>query len=382
MRVAYIIDSLRVGGKERQTVELLKGLAFHDQLSVLLICMGPESFFEPQLANTSVRIHRLLRHRRWDVGMFARLYGVLNDFRPDIIHTTCWMTSLYGLPLARWLHVKMVNGSIRNAFARRTLRWRVERLLLKLSDARLANSKAGLLSRGFSPKGGGNHVVHNGFDFARTADKGSGVKQQVLDSFKGRKIVGMVAQFKDDKDYETYFEAARLLLGKRKDVVFLAVGDGKNFQDFRRRFGTVGGIEFLGRQQAVEAVISTFDVGVLATFTEGIPNCVMECMALGKPVVVTDGGGSSELVLNGVTGFLVPPRDPVSLEERIAYCLDHPEEAIQLGRAGHIRLANVFSIGQLIEGTLSVYRKTLAVEAEFQACTATTNRAGGAVDMG
>jgi len=234
MKIAYLVDGLRAGGKERQSVELVKGLACQDQVSVMLVCMGQDTFFEPLLAETPIRVERLLRRRRWDPGIFPRLYRLIKSFEADVLHTTCWMTSFYGLPVARTLRAQLVNGSIRNAFGTRSLRWRIERLLLGLSDARVANSEAGLRSRGFGPGQDGNHVVYNGFDFARTEKLDQTIKEKLLNLAHGRKLVGMVAQFKDDKDYGTYFTAARRLLDRRKDVAFVAVGDGKNLADHTR----------------------------------------------------------------------------------------------------------------------------------------------------
>lgn len=87
----------------------------------------------------------------------------------------------------------------------------------------------------------------------------------------------MVATFSDKKDYTTFINAAQIVIESRDDVTFIAVGDGGNLEscknlvkpEFQNR------IKFLGRQKNVESIVNIFDVGVLATFTEGISNTIM-----------------------------------------------------------------------------------------------------------
>jgi glycosyltransferase involved in cell wall biosynthesis len=360
MRIVYMIDSLRAGGKERQSVALLKGLAKRGVES-LVVSMGPDRFFEQSLREGMIRLEYLQRKRRWDPCVFIQLDRFIRGFRPNLLHTNCWMTSFYALPLGKLHNIPVVNGSIRNAFAQGGIRWQIERVLLKLSDARIANSRAGFFSRGLRPGGRSNYVVYNGFDFARLTQPDPHVVKMMADLAQGKRIVGMVAQFKDDKDYPTYFEAARRILQKRSDVVFVAVGGGKNLEALRQRYSVYSpSIQFLGLQTAIESIVSTFSIGVLATYTEGLSNAIMEYMALRKPVVATEGGGTVELVVDGVTGILVPPQQPQMLADKIECLLDSPELAASFGKAGEQRLRDLFSIRQLIDRTWESYRAVLS----------------------
>ena len=82
-------------------------------------------------------------------------------------------------------------------------------------------------------------------------------------------------------------------------------------------------------------------------------------MALGKPVVATDGGGTSELVIDGITGFLVAPQRPETLAEKIELLLERPDLSRAFGEAGRQRIRARFSLQQLVDGTLQVYRSVL-----------------------
>jgi glycosyltransferase involved in cell wall biosynthesis len=118
-------------------------------------------------------------------------------------------------------------------------------------------------------------------------------------------------------------------------------------------------IQFLGRRKDVEKIVNSFSIGVLATFTEGISNSIMEYMVMAKPVVATACSGSSELVLDGETGFLVPPGDPAALADRIAYLLDHPEEALRMGQAGKKHIEQHFSLKTMVDKTVEIYEQAI-----------------------
>ena len=352
LRVLLCLDALGVGGKERQAVELIQGLAARPEICCRVICLEPQDFYLEQLATVPVPIQFVTRRVRWDAGLFVRLRKAIRQHRPQVIHTNGLLSSFYMLPLAKLLRIPLINGSIRNAFPCGDLRWRIERGLAALSDYRVANSFAGLRSRGFADGGARNAVIYNGFDFARLNRVPRGIPAT---RSNGVKIVGMVAEFNPFKDYPTFIQTARQLSGKRRDVRFVTVGAGQTLAACQRMAAGIPAIQFLGERKDVEAIVETFDIGVLSTFTEGISNSIMEYMALGKPVVATDGGGTRELVVDGETGLLVPPRDPDALAAKIEYLLDHPHIARRMGAAGAARLRRQSSMETMVERTVQLY---------------------------
>ena len=229
-----------------------------------------------------------------------------------------------------------------------------------MSDYRVANSYAGLQSRGFVAEEARNVVIYNGFDFSRVErfTTTAAPHRHVRDN--GIKTVGMVAEFNRFKDYPTFIHMARKLSARRSDVVFVTVGEGETWQASKELAAGVAAIRFLGERKNIEQIVETFDVGVLSTFTEGISNSIMEYMALRKPVVATDGGGTQELVEDGKTGFLVPPRNPDVLAAKIEYLLDNPEIARHMGEAGEARLRRNFSTARMIEETVKLYKLAVA----------------------
>jgi glycosyltransferase involved in cell wall biosynthesis len=361
MRVLYYTDSLRIGGKERQLVELLKGLKQRQEMELLLVCMDRGEFYEPDVKALSIPMTYLFRKSRWDPRVLREFYRLVQEFKPDVIHTNSAMSSAYALPVAKWFGVPLINGSIRNCFEPRSLRLKVERSLLAWSDFRIANSAAGLQSRGFSLNSARDFVVYNGFDVARIQSPEAPSSETCFDhsgngNGDGHARVGMVAEFRPDKDFRTFLLAAGQVVGSRSDVTFVTVGDGETLDEMKALASDAGDrIQFLGRRKDVEPIVNCFTIGVLASFTEGISNSIMEYMALAKPVVATDCGGSRELVLDGKTGFLVPPRDPEALAGRITYLMDHPGEARGMGQAGKKHIEENFSLQKMVDKTVDIY---------------------------
>lgn len=358
MKIVHFIDSLRAGGKERQLVELLKGLVRSDT-EVLLAVMESAEFFKRDAEALGILVRDMPRRWRWDPFVFRQLWHLLKAYKPDAIHTHDWMTSFYALPLAKAMGIPLINGSIRNSFRRGGVRWQVERMLLAWSDGIVANSSAGLRSRRFeiSPT---RTVIRNGFDVSRLTTLKPQRDVRAAWNIDGQQVVGMVAVFKDHKDYATYLAAAQDILSRRNDVVFVAVGDGDNLEACKQSVPAgCTGIRFVGAAKDVESIVNTFDIGVLATHGEGISNSIMEYMALGKPVVASEGGGTCELVLDGITGFLVPPRNPCALAAKISQLLDQPEMSRRMGAAGHERIGMAFSVERLAADTVSFYESVL-----------------------
>jgi glycosyltransferase involved in cell wall biosynthesis len=173
----------------------------------------------------------------------------------------------------------------------------------------------------------------------------------------------MVANFTPRKDYATFVEMACRICRLRDDVTFLAAGTGETLRRVRDSVPPEHSlrIKFLGQRKDVESIANLFTVGVLATNSrlhgEGISNAITECMALGKPIVATNDGGTPELVLEGQTGFLVPSHDAGNLTDRVLKLLDNAELANHFGIEGRRRVATAFSLDAMCNAYRCLYRR-------------------------
>jgi glycosyltransferase involved in cell wall biosynthesis len=373
MKVLFLIDSLGSAGKERQLLELIKGLKTRKNIQFQLVVLS--DFVQYNFVNNlDIKIYFLKRKIKKDPHIFLRLLKICRDFQPDVMHSWERMCSVYGLPVAKLLGVKFIHGVIRNAPSnlKPSVKGRIKnRIMFVLSDVVVANSYAGLKSA-HVPKHKGC-CIHNGFDFTRT--KNLQGKEFLRKKFQidSSNVVGMVGRFNRKKDYKTFLLSAMQILKKRKDVIFLAVGDGSDVagetdrstyeicqemvkSEFNDR------VKFLGRQNNIESIINLFDIGVLLTdqevHGEGISNSIMEYMALAKPVIATDGGGTGEIVVRDETGFLVKNANVEQVVEKIEILMNHKEIAKTLGHAGKQRLLKAFSLEKMTDRYVELYRNS------------------------
>jgi glycosyltransferase involved in cell wall biosynthesis len=365
MKILHFIDSLRSGGKERQLVELLKGLSAYNNIICDIATMSRDIHY-PEVLNLGIKIHYLIRKKKKDLQIFSKLYKLCRELRPDIIHTWGSFPSVFTVPVAKILGIKFINGTIRKAPVKLKLfseDWIRSKITFLFSDKIVSNSLAGLES--YNAPSQKSICILNGFDFDRikNLEKPDSIRRRFY--ITTDKIVGMVATFSRNKDYDTYIKSAQVILQQRDDVIFLAIGDGDNLQKLKNFVQPKykEKIKFLGRQVNVESIVNTFNVGVLATDNrfhgEGISNTIMEYMALGKPVIATDKEGNRELIIDSVTGFLVRPRDEQAMSGVICRLLDNERLGAEMGRAGRKRIESRFSMERMAQSYVNLYRELL-----------------------
>lgn len=361
MKILHFIDCLRSGGKERQLVELLKGLSAYNDIVCELAIMDHNIHYTA-VNDLNIEIHYLIRRIKKDPIILIKLYKICTQFMPDIIHAWDSMASVYAVPIAKILDIKLINGMIRNAGPKSNpfdKTWTRSKLTFPFSDAIVSNSYAGL--KCYNPPSLKSVCIYNGFDFDRIRNLQKKETVKARFNINTEKVVGMVASFSDKKDYKTYISVAQMVLHEKENVTFLAIGDGENLEKCKKivsdRF--VNKIKFLGKQNEVESIINIFDIGVLATYTEGLSNSILEYMALGKPVVATRDGGTTELVLDGRTGFLVNARDEKEMYRIIKKLLDDKDLAIKMGEAGRERIYRSFNLEKMSNSFIKLYETIL-----------------------
>ena len=362
MKILFVIDTLGSGGKERRLTELLKALVLKREVNAELVVMSEDIHYS-DIFDLGITIHKIIRRTRKDLTVFWKLGRIIRDVRPDAVH--CWesMTAMYLAPLCKIARCPLINGMVTNVPLKRNIlnrHWLRARLTFPFSEVIVSNSKAGLDA--YRVPHGKGVVIYNGFNFQRIIGLQDCMEFRKEIGIQTPLVVGMVASFWQQKDYPTFFASARILLQKRRDLTFLAVGPGTDSKEAIELINTefLENFRLIGKQSDVESLISIMDVCVLATFTEGMSNAIMEYMAMEKPVVATVGGGTAEIIKDGVNGFLVAPSDPDIMAARIQQLLDDKTLRRAMGLAGLNRIKSAFSIDRMIDDYLSLYRRVVA----------------------
>ncbi|MGY8685307.1 glycosyltransferase [Bradyrhizobium sp. UFLA05-153] len=344
-------------------VELLRGFSKMDGFINELVVLSDVMHYD-EVRSLGIKIHIFRRSRPWDFRILEKLYSLARQYRPNIIYSWESMCTVYASPIALISGSALINGMIRNAPLSLNLKdYRYRRLLLTapFSAVILANSLAGL--RAFRVDGKKGLCIRNGFNFDRINNLPdvNDIKRSL--DIRTKHVVGMIGRFSRDKDYTTFFKAAELLCSERKDITFVAIGEGPDLESFRVRLKSDGqaNIRILGVTKRVEEIVKTFSIGVLVTDSryhgEGIANVIMEYMALEKPVIATDAAGNREIVKDGENGFLIPFGDENALALRIREIVDRPDIGSAFGRAGRALVEQKFGIEQMVQKHVDLFRR-------------------------
>tara|TARA_B100000315_G_C14584917_1_gene592485 strand:- start:354 stop:1460 length:1107 start_codon:yes stop_codon:yes gene_type:complete len=365
MKILFVIDGLRAGGKERQLLELMKGLAFRENIIYELILTNKNIQYK-EFFSLNIKTHYLVRGKILDLEIISRISKIVKDFKPDIIHSWCNLCTFFAIPAAKLNGTILIDGSIRYAAPIRIFSkiWIISKINFIFSNKIVANSYAGLKTHKLN-ESDKNLCIHNGFDFSRLENLSSTGLTKIKYDINTKYIVGMVARFGGLKDYFVYIKAALKIMDRRNDITFLCVGDGPN----RKMVESMVPIKsktkilFSGRINNIEDIVSIFDVCILTNNTkghaEGISNSIMEYMSLGKPVIATKAGGNTELIIDKVTGFLIKPFDAVVLAEKIEILLADKQLRTKMGHSGKERLKQYFSMNMMVEKYIDLYKKTI-----------------------
>ena len=164
-------------------------------------------------------------------------------------------------------------------------------------------------------------------------------------------LVGVVATLRPQKALEVMVRATALLRERVPGAVVLLIGgeaeasgEADRLKAVAAELGLGDSLRLLGERDDVPDLVAAFDVAALSSDYEGSPLSVMEYMEAGKPVVSTRVGGLPDLVVEGVNGLLVEPRDPAALADALVEVLSDPERARRMGEAGRARRREEFSI--------------------------------------
>jgi glycosyltransferase involved in cell wall biosynthesis len=177
-------------------------------------------------------------------------------------------------------------------------------------------------------------------------------------------VVGLVADLRGSKGHQYFLQAARLVRDARPQVRFLVVGDGVGRDRVRQLVADLGlgdVVVMTGFRHDIPEVMAALDVLTLPSIrSEATSQVIVQALAVGRPVVATTVGGSPELVRDGETGRLVPPRDAAALARAILDLLDAPAEARRLALAGQREVRARFSQDASMARTVAVYEAVRA----------------------
>jgi glycosyltransferase involved in cell wall biosynthesis/SAM-dependent methyltransferase len=316
---------------------------------------------------------------KFDIRALRKLLRVLREKEIDILHCHCYKSDLYGIILSRYHKMKLVTtahgplASLRHFWSGQNWRVRyvydqIDLRLLRYFDHVLvvADSMRNTIA-GYGVDRRKLTYVKNAIDarfFRREPSRSAELRERLrLPAYA--KVIGAVGRLNAEKDYPNFFEAAQRLLRQRDDLFFTIAGQGPLEDTLRRQVQDMKLTErvlFLGHFHDIRPVYDLMDVYVLSSSREGLPNTVLEAMAMEVPIVATDVDGVSEAVTQDHEALLVPARSPQLLAERIGAVLVDPALVDRLREAARTRVVNEFSFAARMRRVEGIYRAVMGVD--------------------
>jgi sugar transferase (PEP-CTERM/EpsH1 system associated) len=368
--VVHIIQQLSMGGLENGLINLINTMPA-SRYRHAVVCLAGYSEFRNRIRRDDVEVHALHKRMGKDFGVYVRLWRLLRRLRPAIVHTRNLSAldaqvaaALAGVPHRvhgehGWDVYDLHGTNRKYRMLRRALRPLVHRYTaVSRHIASWLRDSIGVPERKLVQ-------IYNGVDDARFHPPPEGRRAPLpAEGFAppGAVVFGTVSRMQRVKDTLNLVRAFILLAGKvpeaGKRLRLALIGDGELREQAIEELERAGLRELAwipGARDDVAELLRALDVFVLPSLNEGISNTILEAMASGLPVVATAVGGNPELVVDGATGFLVPPSDSAALASALEKYVEDPSLAAAHGRAARQRVLESFSLGVMVGKYMEVY---------------------------
>jgi glycosyltransferase involved in cell wall biosynthesis len=376
--ILYVIGSLDLGGSERHLALIsprLRKLGWR----VCVFCLTHEGTQAAELKAEGVEIigpplgsvqgRRSIGALRLALSSF-KLLAIMVRRRPAIVHFFLPASYVIGAPLAILTRIptRIMSRRSLNLYQQdHPIVGAIERRLHRRMSAILGNSRQVVRElldlEGCPPDRVG--LIYNGIDVSCFEAAALGRSQSESSRPNTSSLVLIInANLIPYKGHADLFSALSMIADRLPpDWQLLCIGCdygvGAKLREQIRELKLGDHIRFLGQRRDVASLLSSADIGLLCSQEEGFANAVLEGMAAGLPMIVTDVGGNAEAVVHGETGLIVPPRDPVTLAQAILELAGDAQSRHALGKAGLDRVKSHFTIDRCVSDYDRLYQGLL-----------------------
>jgi glycosyltransferase involved in cell wall biosynthesis len=297
-----------------------------------------------------------------DLSAAWRLSRVIKGLEPDVVHAhephavamaSTALSILSPTPRPPLLASRrIVSAMAKNSFSR----WKYSQI-----DCFIANSVAireRLAAEGI-PRAK-VAIVHEGVDVERIVRMPAANVHAEFYLPTHAPVVGNVAALVPHKGHHHLIESAALVIREVPDARFIIVGDGELRESLQRQIRDkhlARHIFLAGFRADARELTKGFDIFALSSIVEGMCAALIDAMAASKPAVATDAGAVSEVMVDGETGFLVPPRDHAAMAARLVTLLKDAGLRSWMGGAALARVRRSFTVARMVEETAAVYAR-------------------------
>ncbi len=364
IRVLHVLEERKFGGAYTFITTLIQGMdTSRFESTICMIGRKPQDTEKEDFLCNFVHCQM---NGIWDLRSIMKVEKVIQELQVDIVHTHLPRADVIGRTAA-WLarvpkifttihaldqHWKRKSRLVHALADRATLHFATKVICVSTASRKyLCERYPGVADRVIT--------IRNGIDLRRFKPRmGSREAKRVYGLSGKAPVVGVTARLRPVKGVEYLLMAVQKLIAKNISVDCLVVGDGESRVDLEalaEKLGVQNQVVFAGYCEDVDKALAAIDLFVLPSLSEGLPTCLMEAMAMRKPVIATAVGGVPEVITNGETGILVPARDPERLATAIADLLSESEKAEKMAERGYREVLRRFDRRNMIQAYELLY---------------------------
>ena len=366
LSVLFLITGLAYGGAETQLVNLATRLKKRGWEVRVVSMLSPQAFTE-ELKEAGIPLSTLnMRRGVADPRAVFRLVKILREWRPDIVHSHMIHANLLARVTRLFYKIPVLISTAHSIDEGGRWREIAYRLTDSLADLTTNVSQAAVeryIRVGAAPK---DKIIFvpNGIDTSRfKPDRDTGWRLRNELGIDNYFVWLAVGRFEAAKDYPNMLQAFKMVVDKKQDTLLLLAGQGSLLEETRKLANELDledKVRFLGVRRDVPDLMNAADAYVMSSAWEGMPMVLLEAEACGLPVVATDVGGNSEVILNNKSGYIVPPGDSEALAAAMMKMMSLPEaERRAMGRAGRAHIEANYSLERVVDQWEELYRELL-----------------------
>lgn len=353
--ILFIVRTMGLGGTENVVLQLCEILS--EKVNKIVVCSSG-GVHEKKLREMGIKhyaIPDVASKNPMDMLKSCRsIKNVINEEQITIVHSHHRMAAFYAEFAAPKKVVKVANAH--NTFTDKK----------KLTQLAYRNTKVIAvgemvkknLTEYFETPKNQICIIHN----AVKPFDGNVVPIKVLyqEHTKGNVLIGNIGRLSEQKGMSYFIEAAEITAKTHPEARFIIVGEGEEKEQLHAQVKAKGlqdKVLFLGYRSDIQNVMSQLDFVVLSSLWEGLPLTPIEAYSVGKTVIGTAVDGTPEIIRGGVDGYLVEPRNPVQLAEKMNELIENPEMRKSMGRQAMKRYQDEFSFEKLSERYVAFYEE-------------------------
>lgn len=380
IKVLHIITRLDKGGSASSTLLIISGLN-KDRFNVTLIsgCTndpdGEIANFIAQKNLNYILIPDLTREIRLlkDIKAFFRIYHFIKEEKFDIVHTSTSKAGILGRWAAKLAGVKLIVYSPQGHIFYGYYGWGKTKLFIYLEKLTglITDRIITLTQRGKEEHL--NYKIAKPNKFVPIYD---GIEIEMFSNFQidiikekekwgipsDAPVIGTVTRLEPVKGNQYFIASFPQIIKIFPQLKVFIVGDGnerEKLKHYVRKLGLSENVIFTGQCKDIRGIVSIFDIFVLPSLNEGMGVCLLEAQALGVPVVATKVGGIPEVVKDGITGILIPARNPKAMSEAIINLLKNKSLRKNMSEEGRKWIDNRFSAESMVEKISDLYEELI-----------------------